>query len=749
VSSAKIKILDNSTSPFKMPSDGFSLFGRSKVNLENEVEVIKSQRLLGNVVNDLNLTTIYSAIGYVTESEFWNDNPYSIEWLLPKDSLKTKTISFSISLKGNDGFVINESNDKSLKKFNEAFIVYGIPCKIIPSKKVMFVKKNNGLRFTLIKFEDATDQLSGDLQTENVGKQSEILKIILTGNNPKKTNQILDNIVYQFDKDGIADRQLVSERTRDFVNERFVYLSQELDSIENHKETYKRLNKLSFIEADANAASSTKLNVESEAFQLETQVELAKLLGRTLNKDKKYSMLPMNLGLVNSGINTLAAEYNSILLEREKMLLSAGEKNPVVKEFSNKIEELRRNILVSISIYQQELALSLRKINSLKDESTKFFESIPLKEKILRAIDRQQKIKENLFVLLLQKREEALINLAITSHSIKIIDYAISDQTPIFPKKNMVYVFSLLVGLFIPFAIIYIILLFDTKIHSKFNLEESGSDIPLLAEIPHIDNENRVIASNDRSVLAESFRILRTNVGYLLPINTLVKCPIIYTTSSIKGEGKTFISLNTALSFAALNKKVLLIGADLRNPQLHKYLNIKKEVSGLSNYLFDTTTDWKTLISKNILENENLSIILSGSVPPNPAELLSNGRFEELLDILKMEYDYIIVDTAPTILVTDTLLISKLADLTIYVTRADYTDKFLLKFSKDLKIQGKMKNMAYVLNDVSLTKSYDYGYQYSYGYNYGYGYGYNEDNEVQKKKKSSPLNRKLNNLFKL
>jgi capsular exopolysaccharide synthesis family protein len=732
-----------------MPSDGFSLFGRSKVNLENEVEVIKSQRLLGNVVNDLNLTTIYSAIGYVTESEFWNDNPYSIEWLLPKDSLKTKTISFSISLKGNDGFVINESNDKSLKKFNEAFIVYGIPCKIIPSKKVMFVKKNNGLRFTLIKFEDATDQLSGDLQTENVGKQSEILKIILTGNNPKKTNQILDNIVYQFDKDGIADRQLVSERTRDFVNERFVYLSQELDSIENHKETYKRLNKLSFIEADANAASSTKLNVESEAFQLETQVELAKLLGRTLNKDKKYSMLPMNLGLVNSGINTLAAEYNSILLEREKMLLSAGEKNPVVKEFSNKIEELRRNILVSISIYQQELALSLRKINSLKDESTKFFESIPLKEKILRAIDRQQKIKENLFVLLLQKREEALINLAITSHSIKIIDYAISDQTPIFPKKNMVYVFSLLVGLFIPFAIIYIILLFDTKIHSKFNLEESGSDIPLLAEIPHIDNENRVIASNDRSVLAESFRILRTNVGYLLPINTLVKCPIIYTTSSIKGEGKTFISLNTALSFAALNKKVLLIGADLRNPQLHKYLNIKKEVSGLSNYLFDTTTDWKTLISKNILENENLSIILSGSVPPNPAELLSNGRFEELLDILKMEYDYIIVDTAPTILVTDTLLISKLADLTIYVTRADYTDKFLLKFSKDLKIQGKMKNMAYVLNDVSLTKSYDYGYQYSYGYNYGYGYGYNEDNEVQKKKKSSPLNRKLNNLFKL
>ena len=601
----------------------------------------------------------------------------------------------------------------------------------------------------MIKFEDATDQLSGDLQTENVGKQSEILKIILTGNNPKKTNQILDNIVYQFDKDGIADRQLVSERTRDFVNERFVYLSQELDSIENHKETYKRLNKLSFIEADANAASSTKLNVESEAFQLETQVELAKLLGRTLNKDKKYSMLPMNLGLVNSGINTLAAEYNSILLEREKMLLSAGEKNPVVKEFSNKIEELRRNILVSISIYQQELALSLRKINSLKDESTKFFESIPLKEKILRAIDRQQKIKENLFVLLLQKREEALINLAITSHSIKIIDYAISDQTPIFPKKNMVYVFSLLVGLFIPFAIIYIILLFDTKIHSKFNLEESGSDIPLLAEIPHIDNENRVIASNDRSVLAESFRILRTNVGYLLPINTLVKCPIIYTTSSIKGEGKTFISLNTALSFAALNKKVLLIGADLRNPQLHKYLNIKKEVSGLSNYLFDTTTDWKTLISKNILENENLSIILSGSVPPNPAELLSNGRFEELLDILKMEYDYIIVDTAPTILVTDTLLISKLADLTIYVTRADYTDKFLLKFSKDLKIQGKMKNMAYVLNDVSLTKSYDYGYQYSYGYNYGYGYGYNEDNEVQKKKKSSPLNRKLNNLFKL
>ena len=750
-SAAKIKILDNSTSSFKMPTDGLSLFGRSKVNLENEVEVIKSQRLLAGVVQDLDLTTSYFAIGYIAESELWKNNPYKIEWLLPKDSLKTKSASFSISIKDN-GFVINDTKDTSIKKFNQAFLINGIPCKIISLTKFKTGQERLGYRFTLNRFSDATAQLSRSLQIENVGKQSEILKVSLAGNNISKTEQILNNVLFQFDRDGILDRQLVSQRTIDFVNDRFIYLSQELDSIENYKENYKRNNNLSFIEADATSASSKKLATENEVFQLETQLELSKLLENSLKKGKKYTMLPMNIGIANAGINSLASQYNLVLLERDKLLGSAGEKNLVILEFSDKIEELKKNVLVSIYEYQKELELSLKKTNGLKNENTKFFETIPLKEKILRAIDRQQKIKENLFVLLLQKREEASINLAITAPSIKVIDYAISDSSPVSPKKNTIYLIAILIGLFIPFGIIYLMMMFDTKIHNKFNIEQLTPDIPLIAEIPHIDEEHRVISGNDRSVLAESFRILRTNINYLLPIKKEGECPVIFSTSSIKGEGKTFVSLNIALTYASLNKKVLLIGADLRNPQLHKYLNVKKEIIGLSNYLYDPSTEWKSLITQDITNNQYLSVILSGSVPPNPAELLSNGRFHQLIEILKKEYDYIIVDTAPTILVTDTLLISQLADLTIYVTRADFTDKSLLNFSSELKKQGKIKNLAYVLNDVSLNKSYGYGYgyRYSYGYtyNYGYGYGYGEDEDYDGARKNKSIFGKLKQLLK-
>jgi len=357
----------------------------------------------------------------------------------------------------------------------------------------------------------------------------------------------------------------------------------------------------------------------------------------------------------------------------------------------------------------------------------------------LRSIERQQTIKESLYLFLLQKREEASVAKAITSPSIKVVDYAMTNYIPIAPKRSIIYLAALLIGLLIPFGIVYTLFLLDTKIHSRLDFDRLSPNIPIVAEIPFIIEDQRIITKNDRSVLAESFRILRTNINYLVPLKKEGECPVIYTCSSIKGEGKTFVSLNLALTLSSLDKKVLLVGADLRNPQLHKYLNLNKNRIGLSNYLYDPTTDWKNLINEKVFNNEYLSIIFAGVVPPNPAELLSNGRFEELLNILKKQYDYIVVDTAPTILVTDTLLISQFADLTVYVTRADHTDKKLLTYSKGLKEQDKLVNVSYVINNVGGEKGYSYGYKYSYGYgytyryNYGYGYGYGEDEENNNK----------------
>jgi len=257
----------------------------------------------------------------------------------------------------------------------------------------------------------------------------------------------------------------------------------------------------------------------------------------------------------------------------------------------------------------------------------------------------------------------------------------------------------------------------DTKLHGKSDIEKMVSEIPVAAEIPKIKTGDNIFRNpNDRSVLAESFRILSSNVNYILPARDNAK--VIFCTSTIKGEGKTFVSLNLSLALSSLNKRVLLIGADLRNPQIHSYFDIEKNKAGLSNYLHDVDFNWQSALIKGFEQHPNHDILISGSLPPNPAHLLTNGRFETLLEEAKDIYDYIIVDTAPTILVTDTLLISKFADATMYVTRADFTEKNLINHSIDLHKKNKLKNMAYVVNSVGANKSY--------GYNYGYGYGYGE-----------------------
>jgi capsular exopolysaccharide synthesis family protein len=260
----------------------------------------------------------------------------------------------------------------------------------------------------------------------------------------------------------------------------------------------------------------------------------------------------------------------------------------------------------------------------------------------------------------------------------------------------------------------------DNKIHSKQDIERVVPETPVIAEIPNIKGDQMYVTDNDRSILAESFRILRTNINYVLPFKPTGEGQIVYVTSTIKGEGKTFTSVNLALILASMQKKVLLLGSDLRNPQLHKFLNLEREQKGVSGYLYDTSIAWKSLVHERQLGNNHLDVILAGSIPPNPAELLSNGRFELLLNEVKQEYDYVIVDCAPTILVTDTLLISQLADVTLYLTRAGFTETRLLQFSKELKQLHKLKNMSYVLNNVGDSKSYGYNYSYNYGYNYGY-----------------------------
>ena len=737
---AKIKIIDNSAGGFKMPSmGGVSLFSRSRVNLENEIEIIKSYRLNEQVVRNLGLQTSFTTLGYISEVKLWRNQPFDLEWLLPKDSLDHESIVFEVLMEA-DGFrIFREEQDiksKTIYPYNQRVTLDGIPFKITP--KPGFNGSELKVRVNLLTVQQATKGLIANVNISNIGKESEILDLTYNGQNTKKNEDILNELLRVFDLDGVKDRQKVSERTIDFVNERFISLTRELDSIESGKAGYKSQNSVSFLEADAVSAASRKETSYSQLIEMELQVELSKMLNDLLTTSE-YSLLPGDIGLTSPAVNGLIQEYNTNILEKERLKISAGVKHPMTINMMKILSDLKNNLRISILNYQTQLKTSLKQLERLNQTSLGLYSKIPEKEKMIRGIERQQEIKETLYMILLSKREEAAVNLAITEPSIKIVDFAITNNIPIAPKRNIIWLGSLMVGLLIPFGLLFLFFASNTKVHSRKDLTDVNPQIPIIAEIPHLENQEMVMEANDRSVLGEVFRILRTNITYLLPVTSSKDAKVIFVTSTTKGEGKTFTSTNTAIAFSALNKKVLMIGADIRNPQLHKLFHVEKSIKGLTNFLYDASIDWRENRVKGAMNNPYLDIIYSGPIPPNPAELLSNGRLEILLNEAKKEYDYIIVDTAPTILVTDTLLISQLADLTIYMTRANYTEKKILAFSGELHEQKKLINIAYVINDVGAGEAYGYGYGYGYGYkysyNYGYGYGYSEDNEGSKKSK--------------
>lgn len=723
VSIAKIKIIDDSKE-LDITTDPTALLnGSSKINLDNEIEVLKSYRLLGQVVNDLNLDVSYYEVGNFRTSEI-GDAPFVVTKTVPKDSIE-KPLVYKVKLQ-DDGILITDQEDKRFTlppdSSNKPNDILPFNINLTESVKLDDFEDIN-YKIVINPFKETVFKLTDELQVQTTNKKSEILSLSMVGESSERSETILNATIARFNQDGILDRQLVSKRTMDFIDERFIYLSEELDSIESGKQDFKQENNLSYIEEDATITLQKKSENEQEVFKLQTQISISNLLKETIENEKAYSLLPSDIGLENSSVNNLVSDYNTLVLEREKLMTMVGESHPTLQVLNSQLERGKQNILNTVGIYQKQLKMSLTQRNEEKEVAGSMFSRLPEKEKMLRAIERQQSIKENLFLLLLQKREEAAINFAVTAPSVKVVDFGLTNNKPISPKSTMVYPVALLLGLVVPFGVLFIGFYLDTKVHDRFNLEKLNPEIPVLVEIPVLEDE-KIMQTHDRSILAESFRILSTNINFLLAKkNVENEGRVIFVTSTIKGEGKTLIAVNSSLAYASLSKKVLLLGADLRNPQLHNYIDYDKNSIGLSDYLKNPLkTDWRDGLM-DFRSNPNHKVMFSGPIPPNAPELLSSTIFSKFINEVKKEFDYIIVDTAPTLLVTDTLLIAENADITLFVTRANFTEKRLLKFSKDLNKTKKLNNMAYVVNSVDRNNFK--------GYNYGYGYGY-DDQKTQK-----------------
>jgi capsular exopolysaccharide synthesis family protein len=686
--------------------------------IADQIEILNSRRLMKEVVKELGIHIQYFKQGNVKDMESYNA-PIVMSFLNKEaeDAIEGRK-EFRVLNTGGDGFRLEQNNgDVKDYKYGETIdLGYGT-FNIVPRWSTKDENWND-IVVQVSSIQNAAGIYAGRVSISAIGKNTNVLLISMESAVEEKSRMIINSLIEKYNLDGINDKNQVASNTANFIANRLTIISKELDSVETTKEIFKKDNRLTDIPTEAALVVNSNSELKKRLLDVATQVSVGKELQKYLETNES-GLLPANLGVFGSNLESQISEYNALILQRDNLLNSATPENPIVVTLDNERGKIRRTIELGLKNELSTLEITQRDLQRQERIFGSKIASVPGLEKASRGIIRQQEIKEELYLYLLKKREETAISLAIKTANAKVIDEAITSPTPVSPKSGLIKLIAGILGFGIVLLVIYFKNLLDVKIHSRTDVEQL-TKIPILGELPFVEGEeNHVITKYDRSILAESFRILRTNLDYFTRSQNGKKRNVIYVTSTIKGEGKTFVAFNLAITLASTGKKVMLIGADIRNPQVHRYMDLASSSIGLTEYMFDTSVSLEEVITQESINNQDFDVILSGRIPPNPAELFLNSRFDTLIKSVSESYDYVIVDTAPTMQVTDTLLISQHADVTVFVTRAEYTQKRLLQYSKDLYQEDKIKGMAYVVNGV---KSNNFGY----GAKYGYGYG-NED----------------------
>ncbi|MGP1596354.1 MAG: GumC family protein [Prevotella denticola] len=722
----------------------------NSAGIDNEMEILTSHSIAEDAIRDLKLYVDYSTKGRIKDIILYRDQPLNVDIDRAHLERLNQPVDLTITRNGTTYIVsgtysvpTDENESEGPFSLNRKFT--SLPATIATRAGIITISSNNGhslhdgqtLKVEVLSPKMASNKYVGELQVAQTSKTTSIAQLQLTDEVPQRSLDYLKQLAIVYNRQANEDKNIVALRTEKFINSRLQKINAELGKTEGQLQNYKQQNGMVELKLNAGNAVTNQNESELKLADIETQIELFSTIAQEVESSSRNlsQVIPSNVGLDDQSSTSLINKYNELVLERNRLLRSASENSPVVEPLTAQIRELNGNIRRAISTARQNLQIQR---DALAAQVSKFNEQVaetPQQERMLTQIGRQQEVKSGLYLMLLQKREENSISLAATADKGKLID---DPQLvgKISPKSAIIMLIALLLGLAIPALVIFLLQLFRYKIEGHEDVARL-TKLPIIADVVIASNTAKgkadiVVHENQNNQMEEIFRSLRTNLQFMLHEGQKV----VLFTSSTSGEGKTFTAANLSVSFGLLGKKVILVGLDIRRPRLAELFGINDHRHGITNLLVKdapTAADVQEQILPSGV-NKNLDLLMAGPIPPNPAELIARSSLEAIIKALKDKYDYIMIDTAPVGLVTDTLQIARVADASIYMCRADYTPKSNFELINALANEKKLPNMAMVLNGIDMSKK-KYGYYYGYG-RYGkygrygrglgsYGYGKN------------------------
>lgn len=709
-------------------------------NFDNELQILKSKTLIRKVVSKLGLYVSHSQERtFRYDIPLYQNEPVKV-YMSPEEADKLEgPVTLHLDYVPDRPLKVKMEYTYQGRKRTTEQVFEQLPVAF-PSEVGVITftpqsEENMDMKIQVFSPNGCAATYAENLNVEAISKTTTIAKIHVKNTVKQRGIDFIYQLVESYNQDANEEKNEVAQKTADFIEERIAIINKELGSTEDRMASFKQQARLTDLSNDAQMALQETARYEQQLAENNTQISLIKDLANYISQPAhQHDVIPANVGIQDANLAHVINQYNTMVIERKRLLRTSSESNPAVINLNLGIEAMRTTVQTTVNSVLRGLEMTEKNLRREARKHEGRISDAPTQEKEYMSIARQQEIKANLYTMLLQKREENAITLASTASNGRIIEIPMAGKSPVSPKRNVYFLAAFIVGIFIPVGIIYIRDLLKYKIENRKDVEKISA-LPILAEIPlgNVQESVRgaiVIHENKNNLMEEAFRSLRTNLLFMLKPQEKV----IMITSSQPSDGKSFVAGNLAVSLAYLGKKVIILGLDIRKSGLDKVFDLNSHTKGITNYLSQSEdANWSEWILPSGI-TPNLDIFPRGNIPPNPTELVSRSKLDELVQQLKETYDYVILDTAPIALVTDTSIISRVADLCIYVCRADHTPKSAFQFILSLKEQSNLCPLAIVLNGIDLRKkknklNYSYGYKYGYGHMYGYGYGYGNEKE--------------------